>query len=254
MVEEFNLPPMVTRTWLIVTFVAALVVFHAGFVWLGSLRRRDWIIIEYIWLLTAFFGVLGSLGGARRIVAENMRAMAANRLEFHSSMIIERIEFGTSSAVCRQFIRNEFSPPEAELDRLQAGYDSLCSWFTAAKERAPLELSERASVTLAQLGGVPPPLGGDRETVQDLAKAVEYYNGTLAVLGRLDNAAERSEGEMVFDLLGPYMVIIALALRVTKATGEARLGGGGAFKSRKRTSCAEQDSIASAGGPQDSPS
>ncbi len=69
---ELRLPIFVNLGWVLAIFVGSLVVFHLMFVWPKNLTKRYWKVIDYIWLGTAFLGVIGSVGVGRQAVAQGL--------------------------------------------------------------------------------------------------------------------------------------------------------------------------------------
>jgi hypothetical protein len=124
------------------------------------------------------------------------------------------------------FYPNGVLSTPAEFERLQSEFDAMCAWFREAATRTPTELAKRTPLTLEQLGGGSPPSGADQFYVESAAEELKLYNSALGAVGRLKEPAVRSEGEATLAIVGPFLLAVALALRITKVTGEIRLDRG----------------------------
>lgn len=219
---ELRLPFWISLGWLITVFVVSVVAFHLIFIWPRNLTKRGWKIVDYFWLGAALLGVVGSVGVGRQAIAENLLTIAQARVEFFASELESALRFGTSGAICRRFVRTEFSPPEAEFDRLQREFDAQCAWFRQAIERLKASpLAKREPLSFEDLGGRPP-VGADQWTSSHARETVARYNGSVADFERLTRDSRRTDLESAVIIAGPFLLVVALALRIAKVTGELR--------------------------------
>jgi len=216
-------PPLWTSLgWLFMVFGGSLLAFHLMFVWPRNLTKRGWKVVDYFWLGVGLLGVIGSAGVGRQAIAENVLSTARGRVDFFASEVQSALRFGTSGAICRRFVRTEFSPPQAEFDRLQREFDAQCAWFTQALERLKASpFAKRERLSFDDLDG-PPPVGADRWTSAHARETVDRYNGIVAELERLSRDATRTDLELTLIIVGPFLLVVALALRIAKVTGELR--------------------------------
>lgn len=220
--DDLELPFTTSLGWVLIVFLSALVTFHFLFVWPRNLTKVGWKIVDYFWIAAALLGVIGSVGVARQAVAQNLLATASARLETFASGVESAVRFGTSGAICRRFVRTEFSPPPGELDRIQREFDNQCAWFKDALEKLKTSpLMKREILTLENLGN-PPPKGGDAWALTSLRESLDRYNNAVANFKRLSEDTRRTELESLLTVVGPFLLAIALALRITKVSGEIR--------------------------------
>jgi hypothetical protein len=222
--DDLILPAVVSYRWPLAVFVVALLAFHVALVWIWPLGKIGWKKVDYIWLAFALLGGLGGVGSARQFLATGRGSLAEERVRTEAQWVLERINAGTSVAVCRQFVRSDFSPPEQEFNRIQREFDALCAWFKAASQRASSELSGGGTTTLVDLAGAPPPQVTDRWHIESLSEQVDRYNAVIRARNELAASSKPSEGEILLMIFGPYFLGVAVALRITKVTGEIRLG------------------------------
>jgi hypothetical protein len=76
-------------------------------------------------------------------------------------------------------------------------------------------------LSFEDLGGSPP-VGADRWTSAHARETVGRYNAAVAERERLSRDAKRTDLELALIIVGPFLLVVALALRVAKVTGELR--------------------------------
>jgi hypothetical protein len=216
-------PPFSTHLgWIFGVFVGALLVFHLILVWPRNLTRRSWKIVDYVWLGTGLLGVIGSAGVGRQAVAEGLLATARTLIESFAADVESDLRFGMSDAVCRRFTRTEASPPESEFQRIQREFDAQCAWFRhAAASLKTSPFPKRETVQFYYLGGFPPEGGLDWASKR-LVETLGRYNAAVAQHERLSRDARRTDLELTLIVVGPFLLVIALALRIAKVSGEMR--------------------------------
>src|SRR5574337_890572 len=213
---ELQPPRWISLACLLTAFVGSLVAFHLMFVWPRNFSKRGWKVVDYFWLGAGLLGVVGSAGVARQVIAENLLTTAQARVEFFASEVESALRFGTSGAICRRFVRTEFSPPAAEFDRLQREFDAQCTWYRQAIERLKASpLAKRQPLSFEDLGG-PPPVGADQWASSHARETVARYNGAVAEFERLSRDAKRTDLELALIMAGPSLLVVALALRIAK--------------------------------------
>lgn len=166
--------------------------------------------------------MVGSTGVGRQAISQNLLTTAHALVEGLASEVESALHFGTSGAICRRLVRSEFSPPQAEFDRIQREFDAQCAWFTQALERLKTSpFPRRQPLSLEDLGGAPPK-GADDWTSRHVRETVDRYNAAVAQFERLSEDTRRTDLELTLIVVGPFLLVIALALRIAKVTGEIR--------------------------------
>ena len=214
------LPITASVPWVLGVFVGCLFVFHIALVQVWKLQAVSWKRVDYVWLGITALGLLGAVSEVRRMVADNQIATQRSILVSAYDDLRREIHFMTSAAVCRQFVRSEHSPQD--FDAIQREYDSVCQFAKQLQSRVPsdppadlqgLALTERPRVTDDVLRNI---LDGlDRES-ESYIRARRAFNQTLA-------ATQRNSLDVTLVFLWPLLLAVALALRITKVTGEIRL-------------------------------
>jgi len=224
--DDFQLP-FFTSTWSILAiFIIALLSLDLVLVRYLKLGKIAWKRVDYIWLAFAITGVIGAVSESRQIIARNLYASASSRLEGSFSMLRWRVDiYATGSAICRTFIKSEFSPPPREFERLQREYDEACKWFRQIPAAIPKTLDDNPKeIAVSSLPPAPSVTSGDLlQMISNVFQAIDRFNDSIRTRQQLRAEAQRSRFEEVLFVMSPLFFALALALRVAKVTGEIRL-------------------------------
>lgn len=221
---DLSLPWITSPWWILVFFIVSLVILHILFVRQFPLSSVGWKQSDYIWLPMALLGIIGSVNENRTIVIETRLFMAMDQSAAALHRVIYAAESGTSIAICRTFVVSPESPPPEVMAKTQREFDAQCAWFkkvvAALKTHATKDNRERLDVV--QLIGQQPS-GGHVLTYHELEQSLAWYNETLEYLKKLEEAKKDSSSIAAFRFLVPLLIALALALRITKVTGEIAL-------------------------------
>src|SRR5438309_1625150 len=126
--SDLQLPWFTSVWWALCVFAISLLVWHIVLIRVWPLSKTGWKKVDYWWVSLALLGVIGNVGANRREVAKNLFALAQSRMNFAESRVKESIAFGHGPALCRKFVRSEFSPPSTKFDDTQKEFDEMCAW------------------------------------------------------------------------------------------------------------------------------
>jgi len=224
--NDLALPFFTSLRVILLVFVGALVIFHVVFVFIAKLDKKAWKWVDYFWLSFALIGLVGQVAESRRITATGFRSMSEAKVESNFRILRDRIDFyANSEAFCRQPVRTASSPPEEEFNRIKLEFDRACAWAKKYASTMPRTVqppfaevawneftyaqNEASSVTKGSMDSI-------HQSVDDFNLLVREHAGLL-------ESQEKSEFERTLAMLSPLLLAVALALRITKVTGEIRL-------------------------------
>jgi len=208
-------------------FAVLLVLFDVLLVRWLKLGKVAWKRVDYIWL---GFGALGLLGA----VAQVRMASAAAQIEMHESRVavalnsvksLIELYAKTPGAICRTFVRSEYSPPPEEFQRSQNEYNTACAWAKqmadtlAMRASSPPEPIDRASLPSRPVVAD----GALRDMFRGLDRQFEYFDQNIETYRAVREKSKQTPFEQFLVFLGPFLLAIALAIRITKVTGEIKL-------------------------------
>ena len=220
--DDLALPWFVHPLWILGIFLISLVSFHILFLRLISLSPIGWKKVDYYWLAMALVSLMGAVGARREIIATNTLEYSKSRIDGAFNFMRMRAEFGSSAAICRTFIPSDFSPPPSEMESVQKQFDNQCTWFKNVNSViSTLDTKNPVEIDPAALFGSPP-IDGIEWAGTSFLDSVQNYNSTVRAIRGLESAASQTGFETFLKLLGPALLAIALALRITKVSGEVR--------------------------------
>jgi hypothetical protein len=204
-------------------FVFFLVVLDLILVRWLKLGKAAWKRVDYIWLAVAALGLLSTSSEARRLLATNLLENQKVFTAASYSHFRYLAEFGTGPVICRQFTQTQYSPEN--LDEMQREYDLACEYYKSLVAALPTTVPEKFDrvempSNLKRLSFT------DKILVEDfrrLDRAFGDYAQAQKELEELVASQSRSNLEMSAAILGPLLLAFALALRITKVTGEIKL-------------------------------
>lgn len=221
--DEFALPFWSSTAWLVGVFFGSLILLHLLLVRWMPRSARQWKQIDYVWLAIAAIGLFGALETPRAMASRGRESLAQSRLDFSVERLYDSAQFGTSIAICRRFSPSSLV---AEADRLslQAEFDGACSWFKFALEQVASRRHELASADEPVKLDLPQRPETDEE---GLTFAYANFDQTLqdvhqykTAVSEMRQAQQETGFETTLKIFGPFLVAFALALRITKVSGE----------------------------------
>ena len=224
MPSEYSIPMFAQTVWVVIVFIVSLIVFDVVLVRWLKLQNRAWKHVDYVWLAVGALGLIGAVEGPRRSIAVTLANLAESRLTGSISTLNATAQFGVSPATCRTFVRSDASPPEPEFSRTQREYDQVCAWFKQVQPRMPSRVTAvTGAVTISALALSPDVTNaGLIWQLERFRSDLLAVNQQIATLATLREAQKRGFFEDLMHYLGPMLLAVAIALRITKVTGEIK--------------------------------
>lgn len=222
MESDYTLPFFAQTTWIIGIFVGSLIAFHCILVGWLKLGKVAWKKVDYIWLAFGAIGIFASVEVPRNFVGGNLTALAESRMIGMITRLNMEVEIGKGPGFCRVFVPSEYSPPKTEFARIQKEHDAVCNWFNLLAKTLPTTAENvKYPISLTALPILPVD-GGETfaRRLKALTQSIEGVNQQLAVIEELRASKKRNSMEEALQLLGPLLLAVAIALRITKVTGE----------------------------------
>ncbi len=220
---DLQIPFYGEAVWLIAVFVVTAIVLHLLFVVAFPLNKRQLKQIDYIWILIAVIGLYGSETQIRRAFAGEYIEMGLARVRAKYDFIRYQIKAFTGPDVCRETPRSELTAPNTAA--LQKEFDAACQYgrqiFEKLPNQPPMAMREFDAIGLRDRPAVSSAFL--KSLYQDVDLSLETYATYLADYQRLRKINEYSELELIFAVVAPNLLAVALALRLVKVTGELKL-------------------------------
>ena len=155
--------------------------------------------------------------------ASSLRNLAEARVQGGINFVRATAGLGVSPAICQTFNAAAGGPPPAEVARIQRELDEQCAWFKRLVCKLDTyDTSRRTPIEPERMAG-PRPKAGDAWVYRSLDNSVSRYNQALGRLTELESESALQLPEILIRVLGPTLFALALALRITRVTGEIQL-------------------------------
>ncbi|MFC6521616.1 hypothetical protein ACFQAT_19800 [Undibacterium arcticum] len=127
-----DIPPLIEigsdPVWLFALFGVFLLFFHAWLVYWKPIGDIGWKRVDYLWLSVAVIGLVGQSTQVRQHWYASAYDISHYRVEGALMALKRRADFSIGPAICRTFVRTEYSP--TNFDQVQAEYNYACAEFT----------------------------------------------------------------------------------------------------------------------------
>jgi hypothetical protein len=221
--SEFDLPFFTSYGWMLGLLVVTIMLLHWALVYQWPLGKTAWKRVDYIWVSFAIFGVIGGISESRQMLARGSVVWAETRLAAIWQELRNDVRImGQPTGFCRTFNRTEASPPAEEMDRLEREYAQACTWI----KDLGFALPDSATAKIDAWAIEAAPKATDAQLaiwVKRIADFAATFNEVLARRAMLLEQSKRSSGEQFMVMVAGILLVFALALRLTKVTGEIRL-------------------------------
>jgi hypothetical protein len=207
--------------WLLLALVGLTLLLHIGFVWVFQLKDVTWKYADYVWLFVAALGVLAASGRAGQFIATNvLNSMIEPRTEMSYKMLRSEIRIGRQIACVP---RHKTSESPANFDEMYRAQQDACQQYIKLDAEMPDSIKEPFP-PLDKLNFHP--ITGDKQFVKtemEIAnKSAAVYEQDLAEYTKVTEKKNSSDAEDFYIAMGPLLLALAIAVRVTKTSGEIK--------------------------------
>ncbi len=208
--------------YLFLFFLFVLSLLHIVLIFLMKVDDVGWKKIDYIWLSATGLGLLAASAQADTFLS---RVYLENSITPSTKQQYQMLRFGITEVAskgvfaCRTFTRSVASPDD--FDKTVEEYRKLCEQVKVLNNTLPSKVSSPFP-SLQELGYKQ--LEGDRNYVawelEQLESYAQNYHDAQSRWSEFYDSSQKSGWETFFTILGPLLLSLALALRITKVSGE----------------------------------
>lgn len=219
---KYELPFFVEIQWVFAVFFIFLILFHWILVFRLKLGKIAWKKVDYIWLGVGAIGLMASTSTPRGIIIDNLIHRAEMQISGELQLLHSVETSNTNSSVCIKFVHSPNSPAEPYFSETQRQYDATCNWLRRAKAIIPKQL-DRFSESIEHISLPSAPKVSEQylnQLMKNIRNNIDNITTLQAKIYELKSSKEKNPLEEIFQFLGPILISIATALRITKVTGE----------------------------------
>jgi hypothetical protein len=214
---ENVLTVLVSNSWYAFLALATLtLILHGLLVYPRNLSKKAWKRMDYLWLSLTAIGLISATNTVGQRLSKNEVALASYRIPMVYKDLLSYLSPIKSNWVCRTFNEGKYSPDD--YDRVVADYDRACQW----RSKMYAVVSSIDTLHYQPILNVPDLQVVESESFKNaVLRNVQLYNSLILQRdGNASNVDSYSNNELTF--FTPLLLIIGLALRITKITGELR--------------------------------
>lgn len=214
------MPWFVNEIYACFTFVACAILFHWFLIFRFPRSSVFWKKVDYFWLSFALLGAIAAIGGNRDLVGRAQVREQTFRLALLRNQLQQISLDGSSEAVCRELGDGAPFLNSEEMRRRQTQYDSQCRWFKrAAVYISDLPKDQFHAIELESIAGTLSD-GGAMAYSEMFKDQLGRYNDQVRVAQKVAEEVNPGFFRESLLFLGPFLLAVALALRVTKVTAD----------------------------------
>ena len=206
----------------LLVFIGTLAICHVVLIYSPlRLTVRAWKQVDYVWLTMSVISILGLVSQTRQLINANYIPWAERRIKNNAEFILDTIR--TASHLTCDFPTSKTSVSPTNFEEAVAQETKYCRYLHDLKTslQDTLVTAKPIEHDFAKDTKYPLAYGYDFSQPR-LEEQVRDYNGSLLKLNDVRTAALHYDAELALGLLAPFLIAIALALRITKVTAELR--------------------------------
>lgn len=199
------------------TLVVLTGVFHVFLVYPKNLSKKNWKIVDYVWISLTAIGLVGSINTVKIKLADGKANIATHRTSVQHKFILSYLLKEGSHIVCdREFIWKESSP--SNFNEIVKDFERCCDW---SKEVYKIVASiDTISYTWIDVEKIPDlKTESNQWFKQTIIDGINHYNSLVTEKIENEKVVDNYSNS-IYSFLLPLFLIIGLALRLTKVTGE----------------------------------
>lgn len=204
-----------------VLFVGALLLFHLAFVWSRNLSQLAWKYVDYLWICMALLGAIAASGDIDRHLTE-IEIEKSARVSASLYNLFRELYLVNAPAYACVDVKN---PGTADTQAPMYGeqFAKACDWFKVLAERFPRFTSN--NYKKINFESLSPPQFESKvfaSVIEDMRILVSKYNASINVLHEVQKSGRLSRFEKLYIALWPIFLILAVAIRITRVSGEIK--------------------------------
>jgi hypothetical protein len=216
LVEELSATP----AYLAIFFVFLLILMHVTLVYWRPLSSRSWKRVDYIWLAAATLGLIGSSREAEHFLSGRYAEHSQGPATWSAYHQL-RGALINPAGVCGTYTKGPNSP--SDFDAIVREARGLCAKSNEIAKRMPTDFDTDLP-PLADTGFERFGMNAQYQMqfIAEINQAADFYEREQRRYAMYRATSMPNKTENLMKVLGPLLLAFALALRITKVTGEVR--------------------------------
>ncbi|WP_105170494.1 hypothetical protein [Pseudoalteromonas sp. T1lg24] len=208
---------------LLLVFIVFLGLFHYFLVFKKNLSKKQWKQVDYIWFCMSFIGLISLASDVRISQVSQDKLIQESHMETFWNVADRLSKDAESTYECNVFKMFDNDSDKKDYALNKDRFSSACEW----RKETELFFSDlnQESYPEVKIDDLPIPKLDSSELLGDyewLQREIPIYNLHRESWLEIKSNSFKNTFEQILYLLSPFFIAIALALRLTKVTGEVR--------------------------------
>ncbi|SDM91133.1 hypothetical protein SAMN05421813_12836 [Daejeonella rubra] len=194
---------------------------HYFLVYPKNLSKKQWKYMDYVWLSLTVIGLVAPTRSAERTASEIKVSTLRPALIMNLQLIKSYFNRGDTSWICEGIMKPYNGP--ANFDELDRDWKTMCIW--EKEMQIIVDKIDTVTFKVINLDSVPKAnvqLDMFLRHEEVIIDRIKYYNSDASEFQVASKLAHETTKDLVWNLLSPLLLIIGIALRLTKVSGEIR--------------------------------
>lgn len=210
--------PTHTMFFSLAMFVLLIIIFHI-YVYIAKPNARFLKKVDYWWLAFSSLSLFGAVYAQKQLYADNIISRSNLTTKSDINLLKKEISFQRNYVCNTPWVEPKFPDPDA-ITRYKTRNEA-CEWFKKLDENANKEGITFQDVI--DVAGEPVPEKLSQWENNEINELVIISKKQINENGNIHSEFNRSFPEEIIIFIFPYILVFALALRITKVTGELRI-------------------------------
>lgn len=206
--------------YMLIFFGVTLILCHFFLVRYKKLAKKTWKKIEYIWLLTTLIGIISITSELRINTAQNWFKIEQSKLEFLYNQIKYYVNPSQHTYYCMEFRKTSNSP--LDFDEIVRNSELECQWIKKAYEHVSnIDIQKFPIIVYKEFPQINFTSSHSDNYIR-LEQEINEYNEQRETVIKMEKLSYKSDFENILFIFAPFLLILALSLRITKVTAELK--------------------------------
>ena len=208
---------------LFLIFIASLVVFHYFLVCRNNLSKKHWKQVDYIWFSLSIIGLISLASDVRINQFSQVKLFQESEMKSFWQVAGGLFKGAESSYECKVFESFNNSPHKKDYAQNKDTYLSACEW----RKKTAIFFSnfKQGDFPEIKINELPIANFSDSALLGDyewLLREIPKYDSQRKLWLETKKKSSKNTFEEILSWISPLLIAIALALRISKVTGEVK--------------------------------
>ena len=204
--------------WAFLALTVVTIILHFLLVWPRNLSKTQRKKIDYIWISLTALGLVGATNTVRVNYNKARISLYDNSIPFRYHYVLSFLGPDGSTTICGSYVKDKYSPPD--FDSVVADQKRSCEWTKQVYNI--LSHVDTTNYHAIDTTKIPPLVTKEAAWFREMIfTVIREYNQQVNEKAKLQAELD-DEFATAIQFYTPFFLILGLAIRITKVSGELR--------------------------------